>query len=119
MERLLEAVTAVVCHVSPEKVRALAGRIRKVEDVKTNVALSDVVGTATARAVVDRLVDAWRATLVGSDELASMLLAAGHGVAMHGAPEPVQRAARYLAPPSEADGAARMIERLILGLDGE
>ena len=39
--------------------------------------------------------------------------------AMHGAPEPVQRAARYLAPPSEADGAARMIERLILGLDGE
>jgi hydroxymethylpyrimidine pyrophosphatase-like HAD family hydrolase len=48
-----------------------------------------------------------------------MLLAAGHGVAMHGAPEPVQRAARYLAPPSEADGAARMIERLILGLEGE
>jgi Cof subfamily protein (haloacid dehalogenase superfamily) len=48
-----------------------------------------------------------------------MLLAAGHGVAMHGAPEPVQRAARYLAPPSEADGAARMIERLILGLDGD
>ena len=78
MERLLEAVTAVVCLVSPEKVRALAGRIRKVEDVKTNVALSDVVGTATARAVVDRLVDAWRATSVGSDELASMLLAAGH-----------------------------------------
>ena len=70
MERLLEAVTAVVCLVSPEKVRALAGRIRKVEDVKTNVALSDVVGTATARAVVDRLVDAWRATSVGSGELA-------------------------------------------------
>lgn len=78
MERLLEAVTAVVCLVSLEKVRALAGRIRKVEDVKTNVALSDVVGTATARAVVDRLVDAWRATSVGSDELALMLLAAGH-----------------------------------------
>ena len=47
------------------------------------------------------------------------LLAAGHGVAMHGAPEAVQRAARHLAPPSEEDGAARMIERLILGLDGE
>lgn len=78
MERLLEAVTAVVCLVSPEKVRALAGRIRKVEDVSANVALSDVVGTATARGVVDRLVDAWRATSVGSDELASMLLAAGH-----------------------------------------
>lgn len=78
MERLLEAVTAVVCLVSPEKVRALAGRIRKIEDVKASVFLSDVVSTATARAVVDRLVDAWRATSVGSDELALMLLAAGH-----------------------------------------
>lgn len=78
MERLLEAVTAVVCLLSLEKVRALAGRIRKIENVKAIVSLSDVVGTATARAVVDRLVDAWRTTSVGSDELASMLLAAGH-----------------------------------------
>ena len=78
MEGLLEAVTAVVCLVSPEKVRALAGAVRKIEDVKANVALSDVVGTATAKAVVERLVDAWRATSVGSDELASMLLAAGY-----------------------------------------
>ncbi|WP_343627005.1 DISARM system phospholipase D-like protein DrmC [Roseateles puraquae] len=78
MERLLEAVTAVVCLVSPEKVQALAGRIRRVENVEANVVLSDVVGTPTAKAVVDRLVDAWRATSVGADELASMLLAAGH-----------------------------------------
>jgi cardiolipin synthase len=78
MERLLEAVTAVVCLVSPEKVRALAGAIRKTEGAKANVALSDVVGTATAKAVVERLVDAWRATSVGSGELASMLLAASH-----------------------------------------
>ncbi|MEI6271439.1 MAG: Cof-type HAD-IIB family hydrolase [Chloroflexota bacterium] len=48
-----------------------------------------------------------------------MIQAAGHGVAMHGAPEVVQRAARYLAPPCEEDGAARMIERLILGSGGE
>lgn len=80
MERLLEAVTAVVGLVSPEKVRALAGVIRKIKDAKANVALSDVVGTATARVVVDRLVDAWRATSVGSDELASMLLAASHAL---------------------------------------
>lgn len=78
VERLLEAVTAVVCLVSPEKVRALAGKIREIEDVKASVSLSDVVGTATARAVVDGLVDAWRATSLGSDELAMMLLAAGH-----------------------------------------
>jgi len=78
MERLLEAVTAVVCLFSPDKVRALAGAVRKIEDVKANVSLSDVVGTTTAKAVVDRLVDAWRATSVGSAELASMLLAASH-----------------------------------------
>ncbi|MFP3709379.1 DISARM system phospholipase D-like protein DrmC [Paraburkholderia sp. SIMBA_009] len=78
MERLLEAVTAVVCLVSPEKVRALAGAIRKIEGVKANVALSDVVGTATTKAVVERLVEAWRATSIGSGELALMLLAASH-----------------------------------------
>lgn len=78
MEMLLEAITAVVCLVSPEKVRALAGAIRKVEDAKANVTLSDVVGTATAKAVVQRLVEAWLDTSVGSGELASMLLAASH-----------------------------------------
>lgn len=78
MERLLEAVTALVCLVSPEKVRALAGAIRKTEDGKANVTLSDVVGTATAKAVIERLVEAWRATSVSSGEVASMLLAASH-----------------------------------------
>nr|WP_255683281.1 DISARM system phospholipase D-like protein DrmC [Luteimonas sp. MHLX1A] len=75
---MLEAVTAVVCLVSPEKVRALAGAIRKIKDAKASVALSDVVGTATAKAVVEQLVDAWRVASVGSGELASMLLAASH-----------------------------------------
>lgn len=78
METLLEAVTAVVCLVSPEKVRALAGRIRKIENSKANVSLSDVVGTATAKTIVDRLVEVWQATSVESGELASMLLAASH-----------------------------------------
>jgi phosphatidylserine/phosphatidylglycerophosphate/cardiolipin synthase-like enzyme len=78
MERLLEAVTAVVCLVSPEKVRALAGAIRKIGDTKATVTLSDVVGTAAAKAVVERLVEAWRVTSVDSGELASMLLAASH-----------------------------------------
>lgn len=78
MERLLEAVTAVVSLVSPEKVRALVGRIRRIEDGRANVSLSDVVGTPVAREVVDRLVEAWRATSVSAGELASMLLAASH-----------------------------------------
>lgn len=78
MERLLEAVTAVVSLVSPEKVRALADRIRRFEEGRANVSPSDVVGTPVARDVVDRLVEAWRATSVSAGELASMLLAASH-----------------------------------------
>ncbi|AOL02462.1 DISARM system phospholipase D-like protein DrmC [Burkholderia contaminans] len=78
MESLLEAVTAVVGLVSPEKVRALAARLRRGKDAKASVSLSDVVGTATAKAVIDRLIVAWQATSVEPGELASMLLAAGH-----------------------------------------
>ena len=43
-----------------------------------------------------------------------MLHTAGHGVAMLSAPAEVRTAARYLAPPVEEEGAARMIEALIL-----
>ena len=78
MEQLLEAITALVCLISPEKVRALAGKIQKIEGGKANTPLSDVVGTSTAKTVVDRLVDAWGATSIGSGELAAMLLAASH-----------------------------------------
>lgn len=78
MEGLLEAVTAVVCLISPEKVYALAGRIRRIGGGEANVSLSDVVGTPAAKAIVDQLVNAWQATSVGPIELASMLLAASH-----------------------------------------
>jgi Cof subfamily protein (haloacid dehalogenase superfamily) len=43
-----------------------------------------------------------------------MIEAVGHGVAMSGAPEPVQAVARYIAPSLEAEGAAQMIEELVL-----
>jgi hypothetical protein len=39
---------------------------------------------------------------------------AGHGVAMASAPPPVQRVARYIAPPIDEDGSAQLIEQLIL-----
>ena len=48
-----------------------------------------------------------------------MLDVAGHGVAMAGAPGPVRAVAQYEAPRCEEHGAARMIERLILGSAGE
>lgn len=43
-----------------------------------------------------------------------MLTAVGHGAAMPSAPEPVRAAARYVAPPLAAEGAAQLIEQLVL-----
>lgn len=78
MEKLLDAVAAVVCLVSPEKIQAIATRIRRSEASKAASSLADVVGTPGAAVVVDQLIDAWRATSVKAEELASMLVAAGH-----------------------------------------
>ena len=78
MEKLLDAVAAVVCLVSPEKVQGIANRIRRTDASRAASALSGVVGTPAATGVVDQLINAWRATAVGAEELASMLLAAGH-----------------------------------------
>jgi Cof subfamily protein (haloacid dehalogenase superfamily) len=43
-----------------------------------------------------------------------MIAEVGHGTAMPSAPAEVRAAARYVAPPLEQDGAARMIEDLVL-----
>ena len=78
MEKLLDAVAAVVCLVSPEKVQGIANRIRRTDASKAASALSGVVGTPAATGVVDQLINAWRGSTVSADELASILLAAGH-----------------------------------------
>lgn len=78
MERLLDAVAAVVWLVSPEKVQAIASRIRRTDASKAAAALSGAVSTPFAAEVVDQLIDAWRASKVSADELASMLIAAGY-----------------------------------------
>jgi len=78
MEKLLDAVAAVACLVSPEKVQAIASRIRRTDAVKAAGALSGAVSTPVAAEVVDQLIDAWRSTSVSAEELALMLLAAGH-----------------------------------------
>lgn len=78
MEKLLDAVAAVASQLPPEKVRAIANRIRRTEPDKAASALSGVLNTPAAATVVDRLVDAWRAHEASPDGLASMLLAASH-----------------------------------------
>ena len=78
MDDLLDAVTALVCLVSPEKVEAIAIRVRKTNTTEATSALTGVVGTPTASGLITRLVDAWKLTSISADELASMLLAAKH-----------------------------------------
>lgn len=78
MGKLLDAVAALVCLVSPEKVQSIASRIRWTNADRADAALSGVVGTPAVAGVVDQLIDAWRATTVSAKELASMLLAASH-----------------------------------------
>jgi phosphatidylserine/phosphatidylglycerophosphate/cardiolipin synthase-like enzyme len=78
MDTLLDAVAAVVCLVSPEKIRAIASRIRRTSQDKASSALAGVVGTPVAAGVMDQLINAWRASDVSAEELSSMLLAAGH-----------------------------------------
>lgn len=78
MEKLLDAIAAVVFLVSPDKVQAIAARVRRTEANKAATALAGVVGTPVASGVIDQLIQAWRSTSVSAEELASMLLAAVH-----------------------------------------
>ncbi|KTB95121.1 phospholipase [Pseudomonas syringae ICMP 11293] len=78
MDELLDAIAALVSLVSPEKVQAVAARVRRTDASKAATTLSSVVGTPVAGSVVEHLAAAWQNTKVGSDELASMLIAASH-----------------------------------------
>ena len=78
MDELLDAITALVSLVSPEKVQVIAARIQSSDPSKAKVELSSVVNTPMASAVMEQLATAWQNNQVNSAELASMLLAASH-----------------------------------------
>jgi phosphatidylserine/phosphatidylglycerophosphate/cardiolipin synthase-like enzyme len=78
MDELLDAIAALVSLISPEKVQAVAARVRRTEASKAATVLPSVVGTPVASYAVGQLAAAWLNTKVGSDELALMLIAASH-----------------------------------------
>lgn len=78
MDELLDAIAALVSLVSPEKVQAIAACVRRTDASKAASTLPSMVGTPVASTVLKQLATAWQNTEVGSDELASMLLAASH-----------------------------------------
>jgi len=78
MKSLLDAVAAVVMLVSPEKVAAIAGRIRSAKASNAASALNGVVGTPMGAAIIEQMIETWRSTSLSPAELASMLVAGGH-----------------------------------------
>lgn len=78
MEKLFDAVTAVASLISPEKVDAIAIRVRQIDIHDSAKALTGVVGTPLASRVVEQLLEAWHSHPIPPGELASMLLAASH-----------------------------------------
>lgn len=78
MDELLDAIAALISLVSTEKVKAIAASVRRTEASKAASTLPSVVGTPVASTAVEKLATAWQNTEVGSDEMASMLLAASH-----------------------------------------
>jgi cardiolipin synthase A/B len=78
MDELLDAITALVSLVSPEKVQALATRVRQTEASKAASVLSSLVGTPVANIAIEQLVTIWQAAKVSADEVASMLVVASH-----------------------------------------
>lgn len=78
MDELLDAIATLVSLVSPEKVQAIAPRVRQTDASNARFTLTSILGTPAASSVVQQIAVAWQKTQVSSDELASMLLAASH-----------------------------------------
>jgi phosphatidylserine/phosphatidylglycerophosphate/cardiolipin synthase-like enzyme len=111
MEKLLGAVSTLVCLVSPDKIRAIASRIRQIETNESTLVLIDMVATPLASGMVKQLVEAWRSSDVSSDELASMLLAASHVFTIAGA---VQSTELVWTGPTTPFVSARRTEQALL-----
>jgi Cof subfamily protein (haloacid dehalogenase superfamily) len=94
---------ATISH--PEFLEFVAPRVSKGEALRW-LARREGIPMSQVMAVGDQLNDL------------DMIIAAGHGVAMGNAPDEVRSVARYVAPHVDEQGAARMIEELVLGRSG-
>lgn len=111
MDELLDAIAALVSLVPPEKVQAIASRVRRTESGLVATALRDVGGNALTSSVIEQLTIAWQSSQVGPDELASMLLAASH---TYGKANAVQAVELVWTGPTTPFVPARRTEQALL-----
>lgn len=78
MEELFDAITNLVSLVSPEKIQAIANRIKGIESTRASYSLSSMVSTPNASNAMDKLTLSWQMSGIGSEEVSSMLLVASH-----------------------------------------
>lgn len=76
MERLLEAVSALVVQVSPSKAESLAREIEKLKGAGDASKLAGWANNPVARSLFNSVANAWRATAVTPPELAGMVVGA-------------------------------------------
>lgn len=76
MQALLDAIVDLVALVSPSKLQLIASSLRGLSEPSQLRGTDGLVGTATARDAVDRLLAAWAQTTVSGDEVAGMMLGA-------------------------------------------
>ena len=78
MDQLLEAISALVAQVSPEKVQSLSSEVSELEDIDDLSKLTSWANTPTARRLFDDLVVSCKESQVSGEELAVMLVASSH-----------------------------------------
>jgi phosphatidylserine/phosphatidylglycerophosphate/cardiolipin synthase-like enzyme len=78
MERLLEAVSALVAQVSPSKVESLASEIAKIKGAGDASRLASWANNPVAKSLFDGVILAWQSTNVTSSEVAGMLAGASY-----------------------------------------
>jgi hypothetical protein len=81
VDKLIEAVIDLVANTPPDKAAQLADAVRKLRSSAQGGSLSAWAANPNARARLNKLVAAWRATSIPSAELSGMI--AGAGAAYH------------------------------------
>lgn len=78
MNALLAAATELVALISPERVEAVAERLKHADPSRAEAKLRRLVSTPRARSAFDRLLASWEQTTLSGEVVAGVLLGASH-----------------------------------------